>query len=132
MPNNSNKTLGDIWTLVTSPIGIATISYLAGIATAFVTPLFQWFFKKKEIALTNQFNSRKDKIRQWREEIERHTSLSTFRHTTTYHELMQYIGGEFFDLYLPPEIIKADNRLDPIISRCHEIIIQKEKDWGII
>ena len=70
--------------------------------------------------------------RQWREETAKHTSLSTFRHTSTYHELKKYIGGEFFDLYLPDKIIKKDDRIDPIIARCHEIIIEKEKEWGII
>ena len=118
--------------LVTSPIGIAIISYFAGIITAFITPFFQWIFKKKELTLTNKFNSRKDKIRQWREEINKHTSLETFKHTTTYHELMEYIGGEFFELYLPPEIVESKGIRDPIIIRCHEIIIQQEKNWEIL
>ena len=138
MSDKVSTGLNYVWSLVTSSVGIAIFSYLAGFATAFIKPLFQWYFKKKEIALTNQFNNRKEIISRWRDELNKYDTLSDFYKTPLYNELVGHIpekemtdllNNDTIEIILHIGTTTQDSR---IIARFHKVISDKEKEWGII
>lgn len=138
MSDKLSTELNYLWSLATSSIGIAIFSYLAGFATAFIKPWFQWFFKKREIALTNQFNNRKETVRRWREELNKFETLSDFYQTPLYNELVGYIPDEEMTELLNNNTIEVilhigtTTRDSRVIARFHKVISDKEKEWNII
>jgi hypothetical protein len=134
MPDNSPNIIKNIWSLATSPKGlIAIISYCAGIITVIVTPWIKWFFKRKEIELNIRINNRKERIRQWREEISNHKSWVTFFRTPTYYALKNKISqDEINELLKPVPGLKLITPDEKILNRFHELVSKIEKEWGII
>jgi len=137
MPNNTPSPAYEIWlnlkTFFTSPIVIAIISYIAGFGTAYVKNWVQWIFKKKEIELTNQYNSRKENITRWRNELGKHTKFITFSTTPTFYELKDKINPVELKGYFNPTVI--DNPFAGTerhkLEKFYKVISDQEKEWGI-
>ena len=59
------------------------IAVIGGIIGTFLSPWTKWLFDKKKI----QIDNRKEKIRQWQEEINKHSTFVAFSQTSTFQEL---------------------------------------------
>ena len=138
MPATQTNVLELIYSIFISEKFIAAVVGMAGgtIAT-FVAPWTRWHFREKELKREN----RKEKIEKWRFELNKLKSISELHSSPLYNELKTEIPEQerkklFSNSAIECNIIggvvlatDVDNR---IISRFHEIISQKEKEWRLI
>jgi hypothetical protein len=135
MSDKSTNVFDLIASIVTSKEII--IAALGGVIGTFLSPWTKWLFAKKKI----QIDNRKEKIRLWREELNKVDSLSDFYKTPLYNELAAYIPEkelkelfhnnniEVTTLGDTTSVTTQDNR---IIARFHKAVSEIEKKWGII
>lgn len=138
MPTTQTNIFDLIYSILNSEKFIAAAIGMAGgtIAT-FVAPWTKWHFREKELKREN----RKEKIEKWRSELDKIKSLSDLHNTPLYNELKKEIPEQerkklFSNSAIECNIIGGvvlatdiDNR---VISRFHEVIYQKEKEWGLV
>lgn len=112
---------------------------LGGVIGFFLSPLGKWIaFEKKKIQIEN----RKEKVRLWREELNKYDTLSDFYKTPLYNELVGYIPEEERDQLLNNRNFECtiggavgvytSTAEDRIFARFHKVISDKEKEWNII
>ena len=137
LPNVSDL----IVSLITSEKFIAAfLGLIGGTIATFIAPWTKWHFKEKEL----KRESRKEKLRFWREELSKFETISDFHKTPLYNELFEYIpdkertkllnnGGIEVIISRDSAIgIETSTAKDRIFERFHKIISDKEKEWGII
>lgn len=126
-----------IWTFLTSPIAIAIISYIAGAITSLFAPWNKWFIEKRKI----RFNNKKEKIRQWKEDISKNREdYDSFKKTVTFYELKNRIPPEELTSFSPPSHTKEGNPIIYLtvgkgkdkVGRFQEVVSEIEKEWEII
>lgn len=125
--------------LVTSEKFIAAfLGLVGGTIATFIAPWTKWHFKEKELKREN----RKEKLRFWREELNKFNTLSDFYKTPLYNELIEYIpskeqteliNNNGIEVIISGPIgIEGSTTETRIFERFHKVISQKEKEWGII
>ena len=127
--------------LITSEKFIAALlGIIGGTIATFIAPWTKWHFKEKEL----KRESRKEKIRLWREELNKYNSFSDFYKTSLYNELVEYIPTKERATLLNNGSIKikinhsgaipidASTAETRISERFHKVISDKEKEWNII
>lgn len=138
MPDKTPQTVLDIVAFFTSKPIISILSFLAGIAIAIIPQWNKWCIKRQEIALTNKINNRKEKIRHWREELNKIKSLGALYSNPVYNELRGFIPKDEMSSLLKDDSVHVIIGIGPttqdsrIIMRYHQAISEKEKKWGII
>lgn len=106
------------------------IAVIGGIIGTFLSPWTKWLFDKKKI----QIDNRKEKIRQWREEINKHSTFVAFSQTSTFQELKNRLTKEelsnLYNIWLDMNPGISGEKLK--LARFHDIVSQIEKEWQII
>ena len=117
--------------LITSKTAIvSTLSFLAGAVLSLFTPWNKWIIEKRRTKLDN----RKEKVRKWRDEIDKHDTFVTFSQTSTFQDLKDRLKDEevrtFYMGWLDenPNIDTEKSKL----MRFHQIVSEYEKEWKII
>ena len=88
MPATPPSVLDLFISLITSEKFIAALlGIIGGTIATFIAPWTKWHFKEKEL----KRESRKEKIRLWREELNKYNSLSDFYKPPLYNELVEHI-----------------------------------------
>jgi|WetSurMetagenome_2_1015567.scaffolds.fasta_scaffold00054_55 hypothetical protein len=121
----------------------AFIGLISGTVATFIAPWTKWHFKEKELRREH----RKDKIRQWRDDIfKNRDNFNDFKKTSTFQELKDKLSPvELKDFLFEPVSISGDSAGNPVINvdmayhkeidklgRFQEIISQIEKEWKLI
>jgi len=133
MPEKSTNIIDSIVSIFTSKEII--IAAIGGAIGTFAAPWTKWKFEKEKIQLEN----RKEKIRKWREEIDKSEDYNSFRETATFHELKGRFTNkelESFGTYWL-EISSnfsssAVNSEKTKLGKFHEVVSQIEKEWKIV
>lgn len=119
--------------IVTSEKFIAAfLGLIGGTIATLIAPWTKWHFKEKELRREN----RKEKLAHWREEINKHKSITSFFQTVTYQELREYIPQEEMTNLLKDDGIhvvfgiQTTTRDSRVLTRFHRVV--SEKEWGII
>jgi len=103
-----------------------------GLITSLVAPLIKWDIEKRKI----RRQSRIDKIKFWRDEIDQHEDFSTFFRALTFNELRPLFTKEeqnawnavWKGVYLGKS--RTDDRLKTL--QFHTKVSELEKKWKII
>jgi hypothetical protein len=110
----------------------AIIGLLGGVVGSFMTPFVKWDIEKRKL----RRQSRIDKIKFWRDEIDQHEDFSTFFKTQTFNELRPLFTKEeqnswnvvWHGVYLNQST--PDDRLKTL--KFHSKVSELEKEWKII
>lgn len=110
----------------------AIIGLLGGIIGSFITPFIKWDVEKRKL----RRQSRIDKIKFWRNEIDSHEDFSTFFRTQTFNELRPLFTKEeqnSWNAIWKGEYLgktRTDDRLKTL--QFHTKVSELEKKWKII
>lgn len=131
MPDEATSLIDLLVSIITSKTAIvSTISFLAGAALSFLAPWNKWIIEKRRKKLEN----RKEKVRKWREEIDRHDTFVAFSQTSTFQDLKDRLKEDelktFYTGWLDrnPNIDTEKSKL----MRFHQIVSEYEKKWELI
>ena len=105
---------------------------ISGTIASLIAPWVNWRIEK--VRTKNQ--NRKEKIQQWRMEIEKSASFAEFLQTSTYAELKHRFTKEelakFSHSHIWIDRNPEVNTEKSKIARFHEEVNKIEKEWGII
>lgn len=111
------------------------IAIIGGAIGTYFAPWTKWKFEKEKIKL----ESRKEKIRQWREEVDKSENFHSFQQTATFHHFKEkFTEKDLHSFNFKQNTVFANksyiapNPDKQILGRFHEEISKVEKEWGLI
>ena len=139
MPPLTTNVTNLFFLIITSDKFIAALfGSISGFLAVLVVPWTKWHFKEREL----KRESRKEKIKSWREGLSKVRNLSDFYKTPLYNELIEYIPETEIKNLLKNDIVEVHtigNSFssvldidDRVIARFYKAISQIEQKWKII